>query len=124
MELILRAKVQAILSMQKGVSKAGKEWAKASVLVEYGTDPKYPKQLMLSNFKEADKFSQLTQGAEYDFWIEPTSREYNGRWYSEVGCWKWVAVEINKQGNMGLPTVGDSPADIAKEPGTTEDLPF
>lgn len=124
MELILRAKVQTVLSMQTGVSKNGKEWAKATVIVTYGDDPKYPKDLALSNFKNADKFSELTAGGEYDFWIEPTSREFNGKWYSEVGCWKWAEVASATPRSATPAPAAAAPADISSEQGGGEELPF
>lgn len=83
----IKGKVVANLGVQKGTSKAGKEWAKATVVIEYGDQ--YPKKVALDNMKNADSFGALAVGTEGTFHIEVESREFNGRWYTSVNCWKW-----------------------------------
>ena len=83
----IKGKVVANLGVQKGTSKAGKEWAKATVVIEYGDQ--YPKKVALDNLKNAEDFAKLAVGADGTFHIEVESREFNGRWYTSVNCWKW-----------------------------------
>ena len=83
----IKGKVINVLPIQKGVSKQGKEWAKATVIIE--TEGQYPKKIALDNMKNADSFSALAIGTEGTFHIEVESREFNGRWYTSVNCWKW-----------------------------------
>lgn len=87
----IKGKVVANLGVQNGTSKAGKNWAKATVVIEYGDQ--YPKKVALDNMKNADSFGALPVGTEGTFHIEVESREFNGRWYTSVNCWKWEATQ-------------------------------
>lgn len=83
----IKGKVVYNLGIQGGVSKSGKEWKKASLIVEIPSQ--YPKNVALDNMKRADEFASLGVGTEGTFQIEVESREYNGRWYTSVSCWDW-----------------------------------
>ncbi len=87
----IKGKVVANLGLQKGTSKAGKEWAKSTVVIEYGDQ--YPKKVALDNLKNAEDFAKLAVGADGTFHIEVESREFNGRWYTSVNCWKWETAQ-------------------------------
>ena len=91
----IKGKVVANLGVWKGTSKAGKEWAKATVVIEYGDQ--YPKKVALDNLKNAEDFAKLAVGTEGTFHIEVESREFNGRWYTSVNCWKWETTQQPQQ---------------------------
>lgn len=86
----LKGKVVRVLPIEGGTSKAGKEWHKASVIVE--TPGQYPKLVKVSHMKEAQKFAQIPVGFDVTLHIDIESREFNGRWYTEINCYKW---EVN-----------------------------
>lgn len=75
------------LGVTGGTSKAGKEWKKATVVIE--TEGQYPKKIAMDNLKNADTFGALAVGTVGTFHIDIESREFNGRWYTSVGCYKW-----------------------------------
>lgn len=84
----LKAKVVKTLPMEQGVSKSsGNDWKKATIIVE--TLGQYPKKVALTNLKKAEEFSTLTIGKEYKFKIDVESREFNGKWYTNVNCYAW-----------------------------------
>lgn len=87
----IKGKVLQVLPMEGGTSRNGNQWSKASLIVEVAENPQYPKKVKISNMKNADAFSKLTIGSEVTFKVEIESREYNGRWYTEVNCWGWDA---------------------------------
>lgn len=91
----IKGKVVANLGLQKGTSKAGKEWAKSTVVIEYGDQ--YPKKIALDNMKNAEEFAKLAVGTEGVFHIEVESREFNNRWYTSVNCWKWEVATLTQQ---------------------------
>ena len=91
----IKGRVIQSLGVQKGTSKAGKEWSKASIMVE--TDGQYPKKVALDNLKNAEEFAKLAVGTEGVFHIEVESREFNGRWYTSVNCWKWEVATPTQQ---------------------------
>ena len=81
MALELKAKVIQVNQEINGQGKNG-TWRKQEVIVETGGQ--YPKKVCLSIW--GDKIDQfgLQQGSEYNFAIDVESREYNGRWYTDV----------------------------------------
>lgn len=82
-----KAKVIDRLPMQSGTSKAGNAWSKATLIVESVTQ--FPKKVALANMKRAAEFDVLPVGTVATFSVDLESREYQGRWYTEVICWDW-----------------------------------
>lgn len=92
----IKGRVIANLGIQKGVSKtSGKEWAKSGLVVEI--PGQYPKTVALDNMKDAERFHAIPIGSEGTFYIGLESREYNGRWYTNVNCWKWELASQSQQ---------------------------
>lgn len=81
----LTAKLIQLLPMQSGTGKGG-EWKKQDIIVE--TEGTHPKKVCLSVWGDKIDENQLKLGniLKLDFDIE--SREYNGRWYTDVKVWK------------------------------------
>ena len=76
-----------ILKSESGVSKSGKEWQKQEFLVE--TTEQFPKKICFTLF--ADKMSLLngfTEGDSVSVNYNIESRDFNGKWYHNVTCWK------------------------------------
>lgn len=86
----LEAVVIRSLGVQSGTSKAGNPWEKASIVVE--TQGQYPKKIALSNMKRAQEFAALPIGSMYKFGIDIESREFNGRFYTDVSAYSWEQV--------------------------------
>lgn len=83
----IKGKVLQVLPIENGTSRNGNQWNKASLIVEVAENPQYPKKIKISNMKSANAFSKLAVGSEVTFKVEIESREYNGRWYTEINCW-------------------------------------
>jgi len=88
----IKGKLIKVLPLQSGEGKVG-TWKKQEFVIE--TEGNYPKKICLSLW--GDKINML-QGKEnqivmVDFDLE--SREYNGRWYTEVKAWKIESVDVN-----------------------------
>lgn len=73
--------------MVSGTSQSGNTWSKATLIVE--TISQYPKKVAITNMKRAAEFDSLPMGTTATFDVELESREYNGRWYTDVSCWNW-----------------------------------
>ena len=84
-KLQISAKLIQILPLQSGTGKNG-EWKKQDIIVE--TSDKYPKKICISfrGDKIPSQPMMLGENLLIDFDIE--SREYNGRWYTDVKAWK------------------------------------
>ncbi len=70
---------------QSGTSKAGKVWSKGGFVIET-TDTQYPKSVALETF--GDKVENPAIGSVVTAHINLESREWNGKWFSDIKCWK------------------------------------
>ena len=112
----LTAKLVQLLPLQTGTGKNG-QWKKQDIIVE--TDATYPKKICVSVWGDKIDTGSLQPGnmLKIDFDVE--SREFNGRWYTDVKAWK-------------IETAGSSPATQEKvtgnmgpeNSGNDDDLPF
>jgi hypothetical protein len=81
----LSAKLIQLLPLQTGTGKNG-QWKKQDIIVE--TEATYPKKICISIWGDKIDTGQLQPGnmLKIDFDVE--SREYNGKWYTDVKAWK------------------------------------
>lgn len=81
----LTAKLIQLQPLQTGTGKNG-QWKKQDIIVE--TEGQYPKKVCISIWGDKINESVLKPGTllKIDFDVE--SREYNGRWYTDVKAWK------------------------------------
>lgn len=119
----IKVKLTQILPLQTGVGRNG-EWKKQDIIVET-TDSQYPKKICISIWGDKINPAQLQTGNDLvvDFDIE--SREYNGRWYTDVKAWK-VEVASLSESPSASPTPDYNYLEIPPEapaPGF-DDLPF
>jgi len=77
-----------------GTSKSGNAWRKQEYILETGGQ--YPKKVCVAFWGDRiDQFA-LEVGEEVTLGIDIESREYNGRWYTEVKAYK---VDRTQQGS-------------------------
>lgn len=81
----LTAKLIQLLPLQTGTGRNG-QWKKQDIIVE--TDGQYPKKICISVWGEKIDESQLKIGNRLKIDFDVESREYNGRWYTDVKAWK------------------------------------
>ena len=85
MELKITGAVTDILPVQSGEGRNG-PWRKQEFILE--TEGNYPKQVCIVQWGDnIDKFG-LQAGDRITAHIDIQSREYNGRWYTDVKAWK------------------------------------
>ena len=81
--------ITTAMPVASGTSKSGKEWRRASYILQYdNSNEQYPKSVLFDVM--GDKIEQLNikQGVEYEVEIDFTTREYNGRTYMSASAWK------------------------------------
>ncbi len=81
----LSARLVQVMPIQTGTGKNG-EWKKQEIIVE--TDGQYPKKICISIWGDKISQSQLQPGNYLTIDFDVESREYNGRWYTDVKAWK------------------------------------
>ncbi len=75
------------LPVQSGVSSSGNNWSKAEFVIE--TVEQYPKKVCANLWGDrARALDQFQIGALVTVSFDLESREYNGRWYTDVRAWK------------------------------------
>lgn len=124
MQLI--AKLIQVLPLQTGMGKNG-EWRKQDVVVE--TDGQYPKKICISIWGDKASESVLQIGNMLDISFDVESREYNGRWYTDVKAWK-VDLAMPSAGGSAQGAMPEyaqqvpppAPADFGSD--SADDLPF
>ena len=129
MEVI--GKIIHVLQPQSGKSKAGKQWKKQEYVLE--TEDAYPKKICFDFFGDrVDQFPlKINDRVRLSFDIE--SREYNGRWYTNIRGWKaeQVADQTMQQPSQPAPAYQQPAAAPAPTPtpdflesDSSDDLPF
>lgn len=83
----IRGKIIQILPLQSGVGQqSGKEWKKQEYILE--TDGQYPKKICFNLWGDAIDRSQIQLNEEVLVHVDIESREYNGRWYTDIKGWR------------------------------------
>jgi hypothetical protein len=113
------------LNKTEGVSKAGKPWSKQEFVIE--TQEQYPRKVCMSVMNEkVSELERINIGDVVKASLNIESREYQGRWYTDVRAWKIEMAGASQSTSSGpshtnyeTPAHNESPAD-----STTDDLPF
>ena len=81
-----QAKVIQFIGETSGTSKAGNPWKKKEWVVE--TFGQYPKKVKIQCFGERSDSINLVPGQDYNLYVDLESREYQGRWYTDVSVYR------------------------------------
>ena len=82
--LEIKGKIIEVLPEKSGQSANG-EWRKQE---ELETDANYPKKICFMAWGDKIREFDLKQGESVEVSVDLESREYNGRWYTDVKAWK------------------------------------
>ena len=82
----LQGKIFLELPSASGVSKLGNEWYKRTFVLE--TVDKYQRKAAFDVFNDTARGLQIKAGDLVTAHIDIESREYNGRWYTNVTAYK------------------------------------
>jgi hypothetical protein len=86
----IKAKLVQLLPLQTGMGKNG-QWRKQDIIVE--TEGQYPKKICISIWGDKINEKQLIIDNQLDIDFELESREFNGKWYTDIRAWKIVSSE-------------------------------
>ena len=125
MAMELEGRIARKLTVQTGTSARG-AWSKQEFVLEY-QDGSFPAQVCMNVWGE-DKVRELDKyqvGDKVKISFNLSSREYNGRWYTDVRAWR-----IEPSGAASAPGQSQSQsapmptADDLSSPLSDDDLPF
>ncbi|MCH5233425.1 MAG: DUF3127 domain-containing protein [Muribaculaceae bacterium] len=119
----LEGKVIEFLGETSGTSKAGNPWKKKEWLVE--TFGQYPKKVKVQCFGERSDNINLQPGQNYSLSIDLESREYNGRWFTDVSVFRVQELTSQSQGSFnqnqgGFPQQSPAPFGTQTPPFSAE----
>ncbi|MFQ3575649.1 MAG: DUF3127 domain-containing protein [Cytophagales bacterium] len=117
MQLI--ATLVQVLPLQTGTGKNG-VWKKQDIIVE--TDGQYPKKVCVALWGDKAEVA-LTIGQKFKIDFDVESREYNGKWYTDVKAWK---IEANDGSTAVAGQKSETLASAHPELSSsdTDELPF
>ena len=94
------------LPLQQGTSRNGNNWMKQEYVLE--TNEAYPKKVHFDFFGERANQYNFEVGDVILLSFDIESREYNGRWYTDIRGWKAEKVDPNAAGASvtGTPVAG------------------
>ena len=129
MALELEGRIARKLPVQQGTSARG-AWAKQEFIFEY-QEGNFPSQICMNVWGE-DKVRDLDKyqvGDKVKISFNLSSREYNGRWYTDVRAWRiepsGASQAASQYGQPSQPSPVPMPSvEDLSTPLSDDDLPF
>ncbi|MFO8028488.1 MAG: DUF3127 domain-containing protein [Cyclonatronaceae bacterium] len=113
MELNIQGKVVEVLEEQSGEGRNG-PWRRRDFILEM--NDRFSKKVCVSQWGDAIDNDPVSPGEDLKVFINLQSREYNGRWYTDVRAWR-----IDRDG--GTPAADSGfPNDPASGMGNAPDM--
>jgi hypothetical protein len=119
------------MPMQSGISKTGNSWQKQEFVIE--TLEQFPRKICANLWGERTTVLEtLNIDDKLVMSFDLESREFNGKWYTDVKAYKVEAVNTNPQAPQAIPTqastvpTNELPQEFETftEEGLGDDLPF
>ena len=97
--MTIKGKLIKKLDMESGVSKAGKQWKRQSILVEQESNVDFNKEIVIGFFGDKiKKLKDLQEGLDVSVDVNVYSREYNGKYYHSIDGY-WIS-QVKDQENL------------------------
>lgn len=106
MESTITGKLIQVLNAQNITGKNGAMTKQEFVIEVPG---KYPKKVCFTMWGAVVDTFNYERGTEITVSYDMSSREYNGKWYSEIKAWKIQASEQKEELEPEKPTENDDP---------------
>lgn len=103
-----------------GVSRSGNNWKKREYVLE-NTEGNFPRKVAFTCFGDNADRIQLKVGDRVNMFFDIESREFNGRWYTDIRCWR---CDIEGQGAAAPAAAAPAAAPIPPAPAAEEEFPF
>ena len=117
--------VYKIMPATTGTSARG-DWQRQEVIFEIPSE--FSRKVCVIFFNRPSDVASLKEGKTYTVSINIESREYNGRWYTDVRAWRVQPKQeevVASQPMPDMPPLGDEPQYTpASSAAEVDDLPF
>jgi hypothetical protein len=124
MNLEISGTLFKIMPEQTGVGKNG-NWVKQDFIIE--TQDQFPKKVCCTVWGDkAQELKKFNEGDNLKVGINIESREFNGKWYTDIKAWKLDGQSASSSGNVSskdeVPFPASPPAFL--DEAEDGDLPF
>ena len=114
--------VYKIMPVTTGTSARG-EWQRQDVVFEMN-EGSFTRKICVTFFNKPEDVARLKEGATYNVSVNIESREYNGRWYTDIRAWRLQPKQETASAPMpDMPPIVEEPS-YASSPAQVDDLPF
>lgn len=87
MAIEISGKLSQILPLQTGSGRNGSDWKKQEFIIE--TEDQFPKKICMNLWGDkAEDIKNFNIGQMLKASVNIESREFNGRWYTDIRAWK------------------------------------
>ena len=116
----IKGRLIKALPVQTGQGRNG-EWKKQGFVIELeGT---YPRKVCFQAWGDKVNIGSLVEGTMLHVYFDAESREFNGKWYTDLTTWKVEPAEESQQAPPPMPPLETYPSDMEEQP-VKDDLPF
>ena len=118
----ISGKIVQFLQVQTGQGKNG-TWKKQEFILETGDT--YPKKICIAVWGDKINMGSFKPGDLVDVSFDVESREFNGRWYTDVKAWKMTSKGAGGGAPASNASYNDMPGGTFEaSPASDDDLPF
>ena len=122
--------VYRIMPATQGESARG-AWQRQDVVFDYNDGGgNFTRKICVTFFNRPEDVAKLREGATYQVSVNIESREYSGRWYTDIRAWRLQPKQADAPAAAPVPPMPDF-APLASEASyatsaaqQTDDLPF
>ncbi len=102
----IKGKISKILPLETGISNAGKEWKKQTVVIDTGDE--FNNIVAVSAFGDdkIKRLDKLKEGMKVSILCNVYSREYNGKFYHNIDGYWFSDISNNKEMEKNAKPVG------------------
>lgn len=121
--------VYKIMPVTKGTSARG-EWQRQDVVFDYNDGSSFTRKISVTFFNRPDDVAKLREDSAYHVSVNVESREYNGRWYTDIRAWRLQPKQAEAPAAAPIPDLPPIAAPSYAAPAAsaaadeTDDLPF
>ena len=113
--------ITQIGKVESGTSKAGKDWKKTSVVIDNGSDFNNIVCFTVFGEEKVDNLIKYNKvGTKVEISFNVSSREYEGKYYSDISAWKIMTIKDVEQSK----TNNQTPELSEHSEHSDDDLPF
>ena len=119
-------KILHVLDAQTYISQKNGKTYVTNTFVGETTTGQYPKKIVFKVMSEGgERFAQMgiVVGGTYNVSFDIESREWNGRWYTDLNAWKATRLDANTNTNTTQQAPQAKPQVVTQQPTTQAPSP-